>query len=392
VFRHALVTAGVIAVNNIRRVVRQPVMLFTTLALPFMVILVVGSALGGNPNTLGVGVVSHAHDDLAAALVSALRRSTALEVTTYGSDGGLERAVRRGQVDAGIVVPSGYAATLRRGDRSTIRFVITPDQRRAASIRTIFSGILDEQTAALQAALFSHRFTGRDVAAETVRAQRVRDSVQPPRIETSSLAKPPSERLGFAYTAPSNLVLFVLITSLTSSAALIDTRLRGITTRMLALPVGRPSVLLGELLGRLLVALAQAAVILFFSALAFGVAWGDPVGVAAITVALCVFGAALGMVIGFTARTTSQAVAFGPPLGVVLGMLGGCMWPLSIVPDVVRQVGHAVPTAWAMDAYVKLIEDGAPVTQVLQQLGVLTAFAAGMLVLAAAVVQRKTVR
>src|SRR4051812_42027684 len=95
-----LTSAFVIAANNIRRIVRQPVMLFTTLALPFLVILVVGSALAGNRNTLALGVVSHAHDDLGSTLVSDLRASNALTVRSYGSDASLEQAVRRGQVDA----------------------------------------------------------------------------------------------------------------------------------------------------------------------------------------------------------------------------------------------------------------------------------------------------
>lgn len=390
--RHQAAAAWVIASNNIRRLVRQPVMLFTTLALPFMVILVVGSALAGNRNALDVGVVSHSSDALAGDLVSGLDSATALSVTTYGSDGSLERAVRRGQVDAGVIVPQGYGAALEAGRTTTVRFVTTPDQRRAASIRTVLLGVVEAQTTALQAATFSHRFTGRPVASERARAERIAPKLPPPTIRTDAVAKPKTERLGFDYTAPSNLVLFVVITSLTSAAALIDTRQRGITARMLAFPVSRGAIVLGELLGRFVVAIAQAAIILFISAVAFGVSWGDAGGVAAVTLALCAFGAALGMLVGFTARTMSQAVSFGPPLGVVLGMLGGCMWPLSIVPGFVRTIGHAVPTAWAMDAYVKLIDEQAALGDVLRQVAIVCAFAAATFVAAGLAVRRSTVR
>jgi ABC-2 type transport system permease protein len=245
---------------------------------------------------------------------------------------------------------------------------------------------------ALQAATFSHRYTGRSVVAETARARRLDGLVAMPAIETRSVAKETSERLGFDYTAPSNLVLFIVITSLTSSAALIDSRTRGITARMLAMPVRGTAVVLGELLGRFVVALAQAAAILFLCAIAFGVSWGDPPAVAAVTLALCAFGAALGMLVGFTARTMSQAVAFGPPLGVALGMLGGCMWPLSIVGDTVRSVGHITPHAWAMDAYLKLINDRAGLGAVLSQIAVVVAFAACTLALAGLAVRWRTVR
>jgi ABC-2 type transport system permease protein len=56
-------------------------------------------------------------------------------------------------------------------------------------------------------------------------------------------------------------------------------------------------------------------------------------------------------------------------------MLGGCMWPLEIVPPVMRTVGHAVPHAWAMDAWTALALDGEGVGAVTTELLVLAAFA-----------------
>jgi ABC-2 type transport system permease protein len=58
-----------------------------------------------------------------------------------------------------------------------------------------------------------------------------------------------------------------------------------------------------------------------------------------------------------------------------MGMLGGCMWPLEIVPPVMRTVGHAVPQAWAMDAWIALVFDGAGLGDVAGDLAVLAGFA-----------------
>lgn len=383
--RSVLVIAG----NNLRRLIRQPIMLFTTLALPFMVIAVVGIALGGSQNRLDTGVVSHASDAAAAALVASMESSTALHVTTYGSDSALDLAVRLGQVDAGIVIPSGYGPELENGGTPVVQFVTAPDQSRAASIRTVFSAILSRQTGVIQAAEFSHLHTGRPQAAEQQRAMALAAGIIVPAVQSDAVATSSTQALGFDYTAPSNLVLFVVITSLTSAAALIDTRVRGIMARMFAMPLARPTILLGELLGRFLVAIAQAAVILVLSSLVFRINWGDPLGVALVTVALCAFGGALGMAVGFGARTMSQAVSFGPPLGVALGMLGGCMWPLSIVSSPLRAIGHITPHAWAMDAYLKLINDRAGVAAVLPQAGVVAGFTVLTLLVAFALAGRR---
>jgi ABC-2 type transport system permease protein len=63
-------------------------------------------------------------------------------------------------------------------------------------------------------------------------------------------------------------------------------------------------------------------------------------------------------------------------------MLGGCMWPLAIVPEPMRVLGHLFPQAWAMDAFIALIAKGEDVTGIAVQLAVLAGFAAVLLGLA----------
>ncbi len=50
-------------------------------------------------------------------------------------------------------------------------------------------------------------------------------------------------------------------------------------------------------------------------------------------------------------------------------MLGGCVYPLDVVGTTVRIVGHAVPQAWAMDAFIRLIYHHATFTTVLPEIG-----------------------
>jgi ABC-2 type transport system permease protein len=63
-------------------------------------------------------------------------------------------------------------------------------------------------------------------------------------------------------------------------------------------------------------------------------------------------------------------------------MLGGCMWPLAIVPEPMRVVGHLFPQAWAMDAFIALIAKDAGLAGIGRQLAVLAAFAAALLAVA----------
>ncbi|MGH1555849.1 hypothetical protein ACRAWF_40520 [Streptomyces sp. L7] len=60
-------------------------------------------------------------------------------------------------------------------------------------------------------------------------------------------------------------------------------------------------------------------------------------------------------------------------------MLGGCMWPLALVPDWLRTAGHALSHAWAVDAWTTLLSKNGDVTAILGDLAVLALFAAALI-------------
>ncbi len=65
------------------------------------------------------------------------------------------------------------------------------------------------------------------------------------------------------------------------------------------------------------------------------------------------------------------------PVGIALGMLGGTMWPLEIVPQAMRTVGHLTPHAWAMDAFIALMGKGADLASIAPQIAILLALRRG---------------
>jgi ABC-2 type transport system permease protein len=107
----------------------------------------------------------------------------------------------------------------------------------------------------------------------------------------------------------------------------------------------------------------------------FGVSWGDPVGAALLVVLFAAVATGVGLLVGATVDDPDQAQAVGVPIAIALGMLGGCMWPLEIVPPVMRTIGHLTPQAWAMDGWIALVFDGDGVGAIVPQLAVLAAFA-----------------
>jgi len=114
----------------------------------------------------------------------------------------------------------------------------------------------------------------------------------------------------------------------------------------------------------------------------FGVSWGSPAAAAVLILFWAMVGGSAGMLSGTLFRSPEQASSIGPAIGIALAMLGGCMWPLSIVSQTMRSVGHATPQAWAVDAWTDLLSRGGTLTTILPQLAVLAAFAVAFLAIA----------
>jgi ABC-2 type transport system permease protein len=178
-------------------------------------------------------------------------------------------------------------------------------------------------------------------------------------------------------------VLFVFLIGLTSAGDLVEAGRDGTARRMLATPTPAWAVVVGEGLGRYAILLVQSGFVILLGAVVFGVSWGDPAGVAVVVAAFALVATSVSLLVGTIARSNEQATSIGPPVGIALAMLGGAMWPLEIVGPVMRNIGHLTPHAWALDAFVELMGNGAGAASVLRQVAVLLAFSALLLPVAA---------
>jgi ABC-2 type transport system permease protein len=377
-----------------RRLLRDRIALFFVVLLPVVIILVIGVTFGeAGSSRVPLGVLDQGAGPLGAELRADLAASPTLEPRAYDDLDALRKAVRRGVVAAGVVLPAGYDGALRAGRDAEVTFVVDQTRPAPAAVRSAVAGAVTRQAAIVQAAGFAAETSRVPFDAALARARTLSGEQPQVRVEATTVGgREDALPSGFNYTAPSNLVLFVFITSLAGAAALIEERRLGVIRRMLATPTSVSTILAGEALGRFLLALFQGLIIFTIGWLVFGVDWGDPPAALLLVVVFSLVGTGAGMLVGTVFRTADQATSIGPPVGIALGMLGGCMWPLAIVPEPMRVVGHLFPHAWAMDAFIDLIAEDAGLTGIAANLAVLLGFAAVLLTVATWRLHRALVR
>lgn len=365
----------------LRRLSRDRVALFFTFALPLLIIVLLGAAIpsGG----LGVGLLDSGDAMRTAQVRAALTADADLRVVDVDDESAARRAIRRATVDAVVIVPAeGAALELLLDDSST----------GSVAARTRITGILEAMQADDEAATVAARATGRTADDPAVQSALVIARALPPAV---SVAVDEDRGKGYRsvssgeYATVGELVLFIFLIALTGAGDIVDARRLGIARRSVAAPVRAITIVIGEGIGRFAVAVSQAVLIVAVTAVLFGISWGNPLGVAAVIGAFALLATAVAMFVGAYARSSEQAVSLGPVIGIGLGMLGGCMWPLDIVPPAVRLVGRVTPHAWAVDGLVALMGGTATTGDVLRAVGVLLGGAAVLLPAAAFALRRR---
>ena len=372
-----------IARTRALRILRDRIALFFLLVLPVLVIVLVGAVVGG-ANHFRVGVVDEDGHAIATSLVRDLRHTPALTVQRYQSVAAGKTALRRNEIEALVEIPSGTDARVRGGAAADIAVYgerTNSDQQAAA---TAVTSVVASHGGRVQAAHFATEQTGTGFDGALAAAASITQTL--PAVTVGERTVDAHSRIlpaGFSYSAPTMLVLFVFINSFAGGAAMIMTRQLGMYDRMSAAPVSAWHIVFGETATYFAIALVQSLLIILIGAIVFGVHWGDPLAATALVVTWALVGTGAGMLSGTLFKTREQAMSIGPPVGIVLGMLGGCMWPLEIVGSTMRTVGHAVPHAWAVDAWTALVARNAHIGGIAHELVVLLAFAAALLGIAA---------
>lgn len=376
----------------LRQLVRDKTALFFMLVLPVLVIVIIGITFGGTPS-IDVGVVDHASGSpAAAAIVDRIDAADGAGIVRYDSVEAMRQAIRRQTVSGGIVLPADLDARVAAGDLR-VTFVADPAGPSSELARDVVVSALASVLSPVDAATFAAARTGEDSATALEAAGDVASQLPGMTVETVDVGR--EQRAGlsrFSLVAPQQLVLFVFINAAASGAALVRMRRTGVLRRALAGPSGAGSIVGGVLAAWFVVALAESLVIVGVGAVAFDVDWGHPLPAAVLVVLFALVGAGAGLLVGAVGGNEDRVGAITPPVGLVLGALGGCMVPLEVFSPTMRTIAHATPHYWAVTAWEQLVFGGDGLADVGGPLLALACFATVFVGVAAVVLRRALVR
>lgn len=381
--------AFTIASNSLRRLFRDRANIFFIFVLPVVLILVLGIVFGSG-FTSRIALIVPDDDDLASEIAADVSASTAFDTVSVEDVETARAQVRRNDIDAVIVIPAGYGDALINGDTVEIAYFATPTGG-GFDVRSVVEAAIAKQAALIRAARFASEETGVDVTAALDTARLVQGSIAA--ISTEVEGEASSGTGGqFDLGAAQQLLLFMFLTALTSSTALIQSRRLGVSRRMLSTPTAPGTIIGGETLGRFLVVMLQGVFIILAAGFLFNVEWGDPVAAVLVVTAFALTGTGAGMLLGSTLSNEQQAGGLAIFGALMLAALGGSMVPLEIFPDTMVTIAHFTPHAWGNDAFATLIRHSGGVSDIATELVVLTAYGLALIALSSFMFRRSLTR
>lgn len=200
----------------------------------------------------------------------------------------------------------------------------------------------------------------------------------------------PDEMGMLDYVAPALLATLALFFGfLLTGISFLRERSQGTLERLMASPVSRADIVLGYLFGFFTFALAQTAIIVFYTIYVLDVHYiGDLWQIFVFQVVVLTGAINLGIFISTFARNEFQMVQFIPLIILPQVFLCGVLWPVEQMATPLQWVAKFLPLTYAVEGLRDIMLQGKSLIDVGFDLGILVAFVIGISVITAFTLRR----
>ena len=362
------------------------------------------------------------------------------EIEEYASISAASDDLRRGRVDAVIVLPRAFVHKLKTLDEiATVPVIIDQSNLVKAefaetSIRGFLSrvqeGVVENKTQAVVAGLYVLVTGGDFFGTEVVGLEQIKENLQvlkdalqdrpdlqetvevgidlantvigdiedaasylrgtalPIDLEISSVAGRPLSAKDAV--VPSLIALSILWTGVLSGAILMVIEdEEGMRIRLGLTEMGPFALVGSKLLLATAVVFAQSAIMLLLATAVFGV-FASNAALALLVIAAASFSCiGIGLVIAAFARQVAGAVILSVLVSFPLIFMTGAVFPLSQMPPFMQWIARAIPLTYAIEALSGVMLRGESLADIAVQIGILIAFGVGLLTLGSILVRRR---
>jgi ABC-2 type transport system permease protein len=190
--------------------------------------------------------------------------------------------------------------------------------------------------------------------------------------------------------APAILATLILFFGfLITGISFLRERTQGTLERLLASPISKMDIVAGYLLGLLLFALLQTLIMFFYMVYVLDISFrGDLWQILVFQVLIGINAVCLGTLFSVFARNEFQMMQFIPLIIVPQVFLCGLFIQISQLPNYLQWITKFLPLTYGVEGIRALMQQGQSLLDIGNDIGILAAFAVGLLVLASLTLRR----
>lgn len=320
--------------SNVLMLLRQRLLIITSLGIAVISMLIFGGLFGGNgtPETQ-LGIVDQDHSQTSEQIVNALQHTNALAVFT-GSYAEEQQALKDGNRDAVIILGNGFGTQLAQGSAHIQVYYNQSNPITAATARLAVSSVVDGFNRSA-----THQTTPFTLDEQGVASKHLRT---------------------IDMLTPGMLGMLVMWANLAVGTQLVLWREMGITRRLAATPLRPMMMIAAQVVAYLVLSLVQGVIVLAVAVEVFKVPIYGSLWLVALTFVL---GALTMLAIGFAIASFVRKSRAAQPITLLISFpmmfLGGSYFPVNSATGIMQVLTRAMPLYYLNDALRQVINNGA---------------------------------
>ena len=323
---------------NTREFTRDRAALFWTFAFPLLFVLIFGLVFSRDSATqYEIGLINEDESPQASVLVDTLEAIDVFDLSR-GSLADEISSLEDGDRRAVIAIPSGFGASIDAGTPASVD--IHYDETRQSSQQVVVPVILQAFEVADRALTRSQPVVR--PAFQTLRSERLST---------------------IDFIVPGIVAFSVMNAGVFGAVNIVSLRERRVLRRLQATPVSRLTLVSADLILRMVLVLAQSAILIGVARLVFDIRLDTDAGSLAALAGVVVLGGLAFLAIGFFLGSfTKTEQGFFPVAQVVtfpMMFISGVFFPLEFMPDWLRPVINVLPLTHLAEATRQLMIGGA---------------------------------
>lgn len=367
-----------IALKDVKTVGRDYKALAIILAMPVILIVILGAALGGMFSGTAMNPIKVAVADLDGGMVSeefihVLAHESIvglIDVVEVRSEDEGTDLLKAGSVAVVVVIPKGVSDA-GSPDTKSIRVVTDPGKAVSGQIVASIVRSFTEQYSAVAAAMKGlwpllynpGQGTPGDGAVPVVApglAEIVAEGIASETVRGGGLFSVTEEKPTWItarqYYTASMSVTFVLYGAMLGVKSIIEERSQHTMSRLFSTKATPGDIVVGKTLAAYLISFLQLLVLVAFTSAVYCTRWGDLRGVFLVTGSLALAATGFAMFIAAVGRTERMVDALSNFGVQAMAFLGGCQLPIYMFPPALNAVSKVTLNRWGLDGYLLLME------------------------------------